>query len=164
MGATTSGHVGPIAFGARCVVLPPWIDGAVYTLFFYYAWGVFAILFIARHLGMGLMEVGGATNTRIMLQMVVFTLAFTCTWVRFICLNLLPHGSSKFVKFCVLIADYISYGLVGFTNSCVWFSLTRKAPYQEEELLRSESAHETLPTEAFSTIVTEMAESRTASA
>jgi hypothetical protein len=38
------------------------------------------LLFIAHHLGMGLMEVGGATYTRTILQMEVFTLTFICTW------------------------------------------------------------------------------------
>jgi hypothetical protein len=42
MGATISGLVGR----APCEVLPPWIDGAVYILFFFYACGVFTLLFI----------------------------------------------------------------------------------------------------------------------
>ena len=38
---------------------------------------------------------------------------------------------------CIILANNILYGLVDFTNPCVWFALTRKAP--EKKLLEASS-------------------------
>jgi hypothetical protein len=125
IGATLSGNFGPPAPGFPCQLFPPWRDGQVYVLLFYYGWGVFTLVFIANHLRMGVgAQRSGATRS--LLQLVVFTLAFICTWVWFN-VSLFPTNAPILLQLSIGLADYISYGLVGFTNSCLWFSLSRKS-------------------------------------
>jgi hypothetical protein len=126
IGAFLGGNLGPLVPGTSCSVLKPWIDVPVYILMFYYGFGVFTLVFIARHLRLGASPGEGATRS--LLQLVVFTLAFACTWVWIITRELLPNTAPALLKARVTVADAISFGLVGFTNSCVWFLLSHKRP------------------------------------
>jgi hypothetical protein len=81
IGAGLGGGIGPVPGEHFCHLLSPWHNVEAYLLVFYFGWSVFTLEFIARHLRLGLLQIGGTLHTRIMLQMVQFILAFTCTWV-----------------------------------------------------------------------------------
>jgi hypothetical protein len=56
--------------------------------------------------------------TRSLLKLMVFTLAFTCTWVWYIVGVLIPNDVPVLLEAHIVLACNISYGLVSFTNSC----------------------------------------------
>jgi hypothetical protein len=123
-------------------------SGPLFFLLFCCCWGVFTVVFTFRYLGIRLLEVGGADRTRCIIQLVVFTLSFTCTWIWYLVLTIFtPNPSSQIhghLNRVMLLADRISFGLVGFTNSCLWYTLTRTPSKRHPELENLVSSTESL--------------------
>jgi hypothetical protein len=140
--------------GAHCVLPPPWIYVEGYSLIFFFGCSVFTLFFIAQHLQMGLLKVSGTVHIRIMLQTLIFTVAFIGTWVWYTTAIFLPERTPNLLRSRVQLASSISFNLVGFTNSFVWFVLTRQPSTSTNEgLLDCEiSSTAKQPSEVWSTV------------
>jgi hypothetical protein len=141
LGATLGDMIIPIP-DHPCGVGGVWKDLDVYFLLVYYTWCAFTLLLVANRLRMGLLEICSKENTRSMLHMVAYTLAFVFTWVWFIANAFLSESTSNRVKFTILLADKFSYSLLGFTNGCLWFFFTRarKLPLSSQPLFTEKAS------------------------
>jgi hypothetical protein len=114
------------------------LQGGMASLIFAY-WSVaFITIFIAfRVLRVGVSQVGHTAATRVVMYMVWFSLAFICVWAWTVVFVFLHSFLGKTPSAPVLVADTISFGLVGFINAVLCFSFSRK---KEEVTSRTSSS------------------------
>jgi hypothetical protein len=106
-----------IAADGTCWVTGDWYLTTFIPFLMYFAWAIFTLCFTARRLG-AVSRWGDNARTRSVLELVVFTLAYS--FIGFWPLVLFLHSGTGYSYAYLLLADALSSGSTGFVNSIVW--------------------------------------------